>query len=214
MTRKKKPLKLTPKEGEVVLDILKENYHWLRTLTYKEYLCPGMKEDYIGILYEEIAKFRRMYKPSKGSFKHYLNNYIRLVLRRLYFKDYNAIKIPAHAIEEHKEDVQSILYVIPGYRYYENGDKKELDFLYGYDKIDYSNFEETKLLKNIKHISLDILRLPRNYKIFYLHNVEGMTYRDIQKEYYPGISYARVKQLNDNLVKSLRPRLERLGYSL
>jgi hypothetical protein len=106
------------------------------------------------------------------------------------------------------------MYVIPGYRYYENGDRKELDFLYGYDEMDYSNFEAIKLLKDIKYISLKVLKLPRNYKVFYLHNVKGITYRDIQKEYFPEITHMRVKQLNDNLVKSLRPSLKELGYSL
>lgn len=215
MGRKKKPLKLTPNEGEVVLKILKENYYWLKTLTYKKYLGSGMEEDYIGILYEEIAKLYKIYEPSKGSFKYYMSNYIKRALRRLYFKDYNLIKIPAHAIEKHKEDVRSIEYVIPGYRYDDDvGRRRELDFLYGYDKINYSEFEITKLLKDIKHISVDILKLPRNYEVFYLHHIKGMTYRNIQKEYYPEITYQRIKQLNDNLVKSLRLRLKRLDYSL
>lgn len=214
MGRKKKPLKLTPKEGEVVLKILKENSYWLKTLTYKKYLGSGMEKDYIGIFYEEIAKLYKAYKPSKGSFKYYLNNYIKLALRRLYFKDYNLIKIPAHAIEKHKEDVQAIEYVVPGYRYDDDGGRRELDFLYGYDKINYSKFEITKLLKDIKHISVDILKLPRNYEVFCLHHIKGMTYRNIQKEYYPEITHQRIKQLNDNLVKSLRPRLKKLGYSL
>lgn len=214
MTRKKKPLKLTPKEGEVVLNILKENYHWLKTLSNKKYLCSGMEDDYIGILYEEITRLYKRYRPRDASFKVYLNTYIKYILRRIYYKNYNIIKIPEYAIKEHKNDVKSIVYAIPGYRYYENGDKKELDFLYGYDEIDCSNFEATKLIKDIKHISLNVLKLPRNYKVFYLHNVKGITYRDIQKKYFPEITHMRVKQLNDILVKSLKPRLKELGYSL
>lgn len=214
MGKEKKPLNLTPEESEVVLNILKENYHWLKTLSNKKYFCSGMEDDYIGILYEEIARLYKRYKPTKGSFKGYLNNYIKYILRRIYYKDYNTIKIPEHSIKEHKYDVKAIVYAIPGYRYYENGDKKELDFLYGYDKIDYSNFEAIKLLKTIKYISLNILRLPRNYKIFYLHNVKGMTYRKIQKEYFTEITHSRVKQLNDILIKNLKPKLKELGYNL
>lgn len=212
--RKTKSLKLTSKEQETVFNILKENYYWLKTLSYKKCVSSDMKEDCVGILYEEIARLYKLYDPSRTYFKYYLSKYMKYILRRIYFKEYNMIKIPEHAIKEHKNDVKSIVYIIPGYRYYENGDKKELDFLYGYDEIDYSNFEVTKLLKIIKHISLDILRLQRNYKIFYLNKVKGIFYKDIQKEYFPELSISRIKQLNDILVRSLRPRLKELGYGL